>query len=229
MQKFANPEPIFRFLLPAFLFYLAAVYQYDKRYLKSLGKYNVWALVRMALLLFAAFGLFLVIPSEGLRGLFLIAAVLTVALFQILLDSTAENILLNQTLTIAFGLFFSLAAFMQYIPSFGPWYVMAVFASVFLLTRSFYEQVPRPEKTKLIGAVAMGLFASQMFWALSFLPLHFSVLSLLLFNFFYFCLTMNYYHLFHVLNIKKMQFHLLLIAVCSILVVLSTPWSVLGQ
>jgi hypothetical protein len=99
----------------------SAVYQYDKRYLKSLGKYNVWALVRMALLLFAAFGLFLVIPSEGLRGLFLIAAVLTVALFQILLDSTAENILLNQTLTIAFGLFFSLAAFMQYIPSFGPW------------------------------------------------------------------------------------------------------------
>lgn len=229
MQKFANPEPVFRFLAPAFLIYAAAVFWYGKQYLKSLEKYNIWIQARSMLLLASAFGLFLVIPSDGLRGLFLILAVITIAAFQIFLGDTAENLLLYETLIIAFGLFFSLAAFMQYIPGFGPWYVMAVFAAVFLLSRSFYELVPRQEKTKLIGSVAMGLFSSQMFWALSFLPLHFSALALLLFNFFYFCLTLNYYHLFHVLNFKKMQFHLFLIIACSVVVVLATPWSILGQ
>jgi hypothetical protein len=52
---------------------------------------------------------------------------------------------------------------------------------------------------------------------------------LVLFNIFYLCLILNYYHLFHLLNFKKIQFHLVLIAVCVLLVIFSTPWSILPQ
>ena len=190
-------------------------------------KYNIWILVRPGLLLAAGFGIFLVIPSETLRGLFLLLSVFVITFFEIVLGNFAENILLNETLFIAFGLFFGLSALYQYAPVYGTLCVAAVFIFSFLLSRSFYEFVPKNDAAKIIGSLALSLFCSELFWALNFLPLHFSVLSLILFNFFYFSLILNYYHLFHILNLKKLQFHLFLIVVCSALVVAATPWKIL--
>jgi hypothetical protein len=227
LQRFATPEPIFRFLVPAFLFIAAVIVFYDRWYLKQIGRYNVWVLMRPLLLLFSLFGIFLVIPTDAIRGLFLIASVLAITIFQILLPNQAENVLLNETLLIAFGLFFSFFAAYHYFPSYGPWYLVGVFVGATLLARAFYEFLPKSETVKFFNAAILGFFSCQLFWSLIFLPFHFSALSLLLFNVFYFCLILNYYHLFHILNLKKIQFHLALIVACNFLVLLATPWRVL--
>lgn len=227
LQKFATPEPVFRFLLPAFLLYLIIVTVYNYWYLKQVQKYNFWALLLPELLMAAGFGLFLVIHSPNLRGLFLTVTVILIALAEIILGNMSENLTLNQTLIIAFGLFFSFFAAYFYAPSYEPLYLMGIFLSGGLLARVFYESVPQPEKTKFVGAIAIGLFCAEMFWVLNFLQFHFSVLSLILLNIFYFCLILNYYHQFHNLNFKKVQFHLLLIVICSLLAVLATPWKVI--
>jgi hypothetical protein len=226
VQNFSVPVPIFRFLLPAVLCYLILVAAYNRWYLIQNKKYNFWALLLPELLIAAGFGAFLVIPSANLRGLFISAAVVFIALGEIVLGNMSENLMLNQALVIAFGLFFGFFGAYFYTPSYEIIYLIGVFLGAGLLARAFYESVPQPEKTKLIGAVAIGLFCAELFWVLNFLNFHFSVLSLILFNIFYFCLIMNYYHLFHNLNFKKVQFHLLLIAFCSFVVLLATPWSV---
>ncbi len=226
VQNFSQPMPVFRFLLPAVLFYVGLVAAYNRWYLKQIGKYNFWALLLPELLMAAGFGAFLVIHSQNLRGLFLTATVVFIAFAEIILGNMSENLMLNQTLIIAFGLFLSFFGAYYYTPSFQPMYLIGVFLGGGILARVFYESVPQPEKTKLIGAMVIGLFCAELFWVLNFLQFHFSVLSLILFNIFYFCLVLNYYHLFHNLNFKKVQFHLLLIAFCSILVVMETPWAI---
>jgi hypothetical protein len=226
VQNFSSPIPVFRFLVPAVLAYIFFVGLYNRWYLKKIGKYNFWAVILPGLLMLAAFGAFLVIPSQNLRGLFLTLAVVLIALAEIILGNMSENLMLNQTLVVAFGLFFSLFGAYFYTPNFEPLYLIGIFFAGALLTRVFYESVPQPQRTKLVGSVVIGLFCAEMFWVLNFLNFHFSVLSLIMFNIFYFCLILNYYHLFHNLNFKKIQFHLLLIAFCSLMVVLATPWTV---
>jgi hypothetical protein len=178
------------------------------------------------LLMAAAFGAFLVIPSENLRGLFLISVVIVITFAEIILGNMAENLMLNQTLLVAFALFFAFFGAYFWIPTFEPLYLAGIFLGSALLARTFYESVPQPSKTKLIGSITLGLFCAELFWALNFLQFHFSVLSLMLFNIFYFCLILNYYHLFNNLNFKKIQFHLALIAFCTLAAVLATPWTI---
>lgn len=228
LQKFAFPEPVFRFLLPAFLLYAGAITIYNRWYLKRIQKYNFWILIRPILLLAAGFGLFLTIPSQFFRGIFLITAVGMITFFQIILGNFAENILLNETLIIAFGLFFYFFGAYYYAPAYQTLYLLGVFLGSSLLVRSFYEFIAQPEKTKVVGAVTIGLFCVELYWVLNFLQFHFSVLTLLLFNFFYFCLILNYYYLFHTLNLKKIQFHLFLMLACVVLVFAATPWIIAG-
>jgi hypothetical protein len=223
---FANPTPVFRFLLPAFLIYAALITVYNRWYLKQIQKYNFWILIRPLLLVASGFGIFLVIPASGLRSLFLLPTALFITGLEIILGNLAENILLNETLIIAFGLFLSLFGAYYYLPatSFEIFYLFGIFLGSALLTRSFYELLPKSERSKQLGAIIIGLFCAELYWVLNFLHFHFSVLSILLFNIFYFCLIVNYYHLYHMLNYKKIKFHLFLILACSVVVLISTPW-----
>jgi hypothetical protein len=214
LQKFATPQPIFRFLLPAFLIYASAVFFYNRWYLKQIQKYSIWINLRFMLLLAAAFGLFLIIPTAGFRGMYLIVTVGLISLGEVMLGKEGENILLNEVLIIAFGLFLSFSAFYQYIPVFSALYAVGIFISSAILSRSFYELIPQTGNSKLVGSVVLGLFCSEIFWALNFLPFHFSVQGIFLFNIFYICLILNYYFQFHNLNLKKIQFHVLLILSC---------------
>jgi hypothetical protein len=213
-------------LLPAFALYLVAAAAYNRWYLIQIQKYNLWALILPELLMAAAFGVFLVIPSQVLRGLFLISSVLFIALSEIILGNMSENLMVNQTLLIAFALFFGFFGAYYYTPNYEPFYFAGIFLASSLLARVFYEAVPQSAKTKLVGSITIGLFCGELFWVLNFLNFHFSVLSLILFNIFYFCLILNYYHLFHNLNFKKVQFHLLMIAFCSLIAVVATPWNI---
>lgn len=227
LQIFATPEPVFRFLVPGFLALLALVYAYNRWYLKQILKYNIWLLVRPLMLLGAGFGLYLTIPSESLRSLFLILCLLVIFSFEMALGNFSESVLLNETLLIAFGMFICLSAFYQYVPRYSTLYLALVFASSALLARSFYEFIPKPVAVKIIGSLVIGLFVSELFWSLGFLPLHFSILGLTVFNFFYLFLILNYYHIFQTLNFKKVQYHLFLIAACTVLVLAATPWKIL--
>lgn len=228
VQKFATPEPIFRFLLPIFLAYVGAVTLYNNWYLKQTQKYNFWALLMPELLLAAAFGVFLIIPSENFRGLFLILTVLITAFYEIILGNFSESIVLSEILIIAFGLFLIFFASYYYAPVYQPLYLTGIFVGSALLARAFYELVPKSGKTKMVAAITLGLFCAELYWVLNFLHFHYSVLSLLLFNLFYFCLILNYYHSFQNLNMKKVQFHLLLIGLCSVAVLLATPWKIVN-
>jgi hypothetical protein len=226
IQKFAIPEPIFRFLIPSFLVYAFLAAAYNSWYLKKIQKYNFWAMLMPEFLMAAAFGAFLVIPSENLRGLFLCSAVIVISFSEIILGNMAENLMLNQTLIAAFALFFGFFGAYYYTPNFEPFYLIGIFLGGSILCRIFYESIPKSSQVKMIGSIAIGLFCAELFWVLNFLHFHFSVLSLIMFNIFYFCLILNYYHLFHNLNLKKIQFHLLLIAFCTLMAVLATPWNI---
>lgn len=238
LQELSLPKPIFRFLVPALALFSLAVFVYNSFYLKSLKKYNFWIALRPFLLSLSGFGIFLIIPSLFLRGIFLIASAAIFALVEYFLDSFAENILINETLLIAFGFFISLSAFTQYFPNIGSSlplhlslqiaYTAAAFLAAYLTTRAFYEFTPQPDAIKNASAIAIGLFCSEFFWGLSFLPFHYSVAGLLLFNLFYFSLILNYYHMFQALNFKKIQFHLALIVLCSGIALLATPWKIIG-
>lgn len=244
LQEFSVPQPVFRFLLPVFAVYLFAVGYYNARFLRWREKYNFWIALRPLLLFLSGFGILLLLPSATLRGFFLITAFFVISVVELTLGNFAENLLLNETLIIAFGFFVALTGFGQYFPRVGnltiwpllslklnfslqPVYLALVFAASALLSRAFYQFIPQSSATKLVAAIILGLFCSELYWAISFLPLHYSAQAVILLSLFYFCLILNYYYLFHTLTIKKIQFHLILILLACGVVVLATPWRII--
>lgn len=234
LQTFSVPTPVFRFLIAAFLLYILAVAWYNKKYLEAIGKYSFWGIVRPAMLATSGLGIFFFLPSEGLRNLFLLISVGTVSAFELFLGNFSENFLISEILIVAFGLFLTFSGLDFYFPGTGggnlslqPLYAAGVFATVYLLSRSLYEYTPLSAPLKNVSAVVMGLFCSQFFWAVGFLPLHYTVSAFLLLNFLYLSLMLHYYHIYNTLNFKKIYFHLGLFAACIALVLLTTPWRVL--
>lgn len=227
LQIFSTPKPIFRLLIPAFVITIVLVAFYNRWYLEKIEKYNFWVLLRPLFLSLSFFGVFLIIPNSFLRGLFLAVCIILVAFSEIFLGNFAENVVLNEILVCAFGFFLAFSAFAQDFPKSLWLWVVAVMAVVFLLARSFYEFVPKQDNVKLLISAILAFFTGQIFWALNFLPFHFSAGSLMLFNIFYFCLILNYYYMFETLNFKKVQFHFILMLACSLAIIVITPWKVL--
>jgi len=229
LQEFSVPRPIFRFLVPAILLFLGVLTLYNRWYLKTIGSYNPWVLLRPVLFYSSAFSLFLIVVNDFLRGVFLLSIVLLGSLFENFVGNFAENIMLNETLIIAFGVFMSVSAYAQvYAPAFQTLYLVFIFIATFLATRALYEFIPEPNSSKVVAAVVIAFFMTEVFWAMTFLPFHYSASALMLFNVYYFCLILNYYYSFNTLNIRKFQFHLVLMSVCSGFIFLLTPWKILG-
>ncbi len=227
LQEFPVDRPLFRILGLALLVWLVLLGFYNHWYLRIIQKYNFWMWLKPLLFFFSSFALFLIIPSYFFRGAFLLVVVALGAFFEAFLGNYSENVLLSEYLITSFGFFVALCAYNFYFPKFYGLYLTCVFAVSFVITRSFYEFVPQSNHTKTVAALILGLFCSEFFWALNFLPLHFSATAFLLFNLFYFCLILNYYFLFHTLSVKKIQFHLLLVVICSAAVLIATPWRIL--
>jgi hypothetical protein len=87
LQSFSVPLPIFRFLIPAFLGYVVLVGLYNYHYLKFLEKYNFWLWVKPMMILGSAFGLFILLPTDFLRGMFLLGSVAVISFFEIFLGN----------------------------------------------------------------------------------------------------------------------------------------------
>jgi hypothetical protein len=227
LQAFSNPQPVFRFLIPAFIVVLAITFFYNRYYLRVQNKYKLWVAVRPLLLQVSAFLFYIVLLNSFFRGIFFVVAVFLIAIFEMFLAKYSENIFLNETLLGAFGFCFAFLAFSQeYFYTYTPLFAVGIFVALFLLARSFYEFLPITDKAKTLNALLIAFLSAQVFWVVNFLPFHYSAISLLLLNFFYVALVLNYYYLLHTLSKQKIKFYLSLSAISMVLVFSATPWSI---
>ncbi|HEX3099482.1 MAG TPA: hypothetical protein VHQ41_00735, partial [Patescibacteria group bacterium] len=181
-QIFASPLPVFRFLLPAFLAYVIAVAGYNRWYLTREGvELNVWLWLRLPIFLFTWFGLFFLVPSGLGRGMFLLISLPIIFFFESLVGNTGQQLGWNEFLLTLAALMLSLFGFSYYFQLPGVLYLLGVFLAVAVVVRSSLELVPHERIVKWLASLAIGLFATELFWAISFLPLHYSALAIFAF------------------------------------------------
>lgn len=226
IQIFATPLPVFRFLVPAYVLYVAAVGGYNYWYLKSKEQYNFWLWVRLPLFMLAWFGLFFMVPSGLGRGLFLIASLPLIWFFESLIGNTGQQLGWNEFLLTAAALLISLFGFSYYFVLPGVVYLGIVFLSVAIVVRSSLELVPHEPLVKWVAAVVLGLFTTELFWATSFLPLHYTALAVFTFNILYVLWIIYYHYLYETLTRRQVQFHLILALILAVVMLLSTPWRI---
>ncbi len=227
VQVFAAPEPKFRYLIPAFFLYVAIVGFYNRLYLKWLNRYTVWSWLRMILFFFGWFALFLILPTSSLRGAFLVAGLGLIYFFESMVGHLGEQILFNETLVSAFAFSMALFGFEWYFQFPNIVTLLLAFGIITLMVRSSYAATPVSPYVQWVGSIAIGLFSTELLWALTFWPLHYSALALILFATFYFCWSLYYYYLFNHITPKKIQFHLVLSLVFIGIILLVTPWSII--
>lgn len=226
-QIFASPLPVFRFLIPAFLVYLIAVAWYNRWYLtQNETKLNVWVWLRLPLFLIVWFGLFFLVPSGLGRGLFLLVSMPIIFFFESLVGNTGQQLGWNEFLLSLAALMLSLFGFSYYFQLPGVLYLLIVFLSVTVVVRSSLDLVPHEPIVKWVASLSLGLFATELFWAISFLPLHYSALAIFAFNILYVLWIIYYHYLYRTLTRKQVQFHLILALTLALVMLISTPWSI---
>lgn len=225
-QIFASPLPIFRFLVPAYIVYVLVVAGYNYWYLKRRDQFNVWLWLRLPLFLLTWFGLFSLIPSVLGRGLFLLISLPIILFFESLVGNTGQQFGWNEFLLTIAALLISLFGLSYYFILPGVIYLMLVFLSVSVVVRSSFELIPHDPMVKWVAALALGLFTTELFWAVSFLPLHYTALAVFTFNVLYVLWIIYYHYLYETLTRKQVQFHLILALILAIIMLMSTPWSI---
>lgn len=226
LQMFASPLPVFRFLLPAFLGYVFVVALYNRWYTKKNGTWNMWLWLRLPLFLLSWFGLFLLIPSSLGRGLFLLVSLPVIFFFESLMGNSGQQLGWNEFLLTIAALLLTLFGFSYYFILPGVLYLLTVFISIAIVVRSSLELVPHEPVEKWIASLSLGLFATELFWVISFLPLHYTALAVFAFNVLYVLWIIYYHYLYKTLTRKQVQFHLVLAFVLAIIMFISTPWSI---
>jgi hypothetical protein len=213
--------------IPVLLF-VAVITTYNYFYLKRIGLYNFWSLMRIVLFLLGWFGVYFIIPSQFWRGVYLLAGVPLLYLIEQAVGNPGEQLLVNETLLSAFTGFVTLVALSHYYPLSGTLYLLLTFVFTMLLVRTSYELSPQGSRGKWLSAGAIGLIMTEVFWAGSFMPLHYSALGLIVFNVFYCTWTLCYYFLYNHLTAKKAQFHVVLAILFTALIIIITPWRILA-
>ncbi|QQS23333.1 hypothetical protein IPM19_02095 [bacterium] len=228
VQWFASPMPVFRFLIPGFLIYVAAIMVYNWRFLKSRGHYNKWLFLRLPIFLIFWFSLLFVIPLGFGRALFLLVSIPVIFFFETLIENTGQQIGWNIFLLSLASLLIGMYGFNFYFPLTGLIYLFLLFVGMALLVRTSVETVPHNTNVKWLAALVLALFSAELFWVLQFLPLHFSVLAVINFNILYLLWAIYYHYLYQTLTARQIQFNILLALGLSIIVLLSSPWSILN-
>lgn len=226
LQMFASPSPVFRFLLPAFLGYVLVMALYNRWYTRKNNTWNMWLWLRLPLFLFSWFGLFLLIPSSLGRGLFLLISLPIIFFFESLIGNSGQQLGWNEFLLTIAALLLTLFGFSYYFILPGVLYLLTVFICITVVVRSSLELVPHEPVEKWIASLSLGLFATELFWVISFLPLHYTALAVFAFNVLYVLWIIYYHYLYKTLTRKQVQFHLVLALVLAVIMFLSTPWSI---
>jgi hypothetical protein len=227
IQIFASPSPVFRFLVPAFLGYTLIVAVYNRSYLIKTNRWNVWVWLRTPFFLLTWFGLLFLLPSALSRGLFLLISLPIIYFFESLVGNTGQQFSWNEFLLTLAALILSLFGLSYYYKDLpGLSFLIATFLSVAFVVRSSFELVPHSNAVKWVASLAIGLFATELFWAISFLPLHYSALAIFVFNILYVLWIIYYHYLYRTLTRKQIQFHLVLALILTLIMLISTPWSI---
>lgn len=226
-QVFASPLPVFRFLVPAYLAYVIAVAGYNRWYLTRNGEQlNIWIWLRFPLFLITWFGLFFLIPSGIGRGMFLLVSLPIIFFFESLVGNIGQQLGWNEFLLTIAALMLTLFGFSYYFQLPGVLFLLIVFLSVAIVVRSSLELVPHTPIVRWVASLSLGLFATELFWAISFLPLHYSALAIFAFNVLYVLWIIYYHYLYKTLTRKQIQFHLILALALAFVMLMSTPWSI---
>lgn len=226
VQWFAVPVPVFRFLVPAFLAFLAALIFYNWRYLLSQSDFSWWLIIRLPVFLLIWFGLLFIVPSGLGRSVFLMISVPVIFFFETLFANKGQQLAWNLFLLSSASLLLTLYGFNFYFPFNGLIYLALVFAGILLLVRISLENVPHDSRVKWLSGLVLGLFSAELFWALQFLPLHFSVLAVMSFNLLYLLWAIYYHYLYRTLTPRQIQFNALLVAVLTLIILFSSPWTI---
>ena len=228
VQWFASPIPVFRFLVPAFIGFLIILTLYNWRYLKSQNDLSWWLLVRVPVFVLVWFGVLFIIPTGYGRVLYLFASVPVIFFFETLVANKGQQLGWNLFLLSLASLLMALYGFNFYFPLSGLVYLALIFVGVLTLVRISVESVPHPSNVKWLAGLVLALFAAELFWVLQFLPLHFSVLAVINFNILYLLWAIYYHYLYQTLTSKQIQFNILLALGLSIIILVSSPWTILN-
>lgn len=226
VQLLTSGDLVFRYLVPVFLLYLLALIFYNWRYLIAQNQYTLWLLLRVPIFVLIWFGLLFILPFGALRTMFLVLSVPIIFVFETLVANKGQQLGWNIFLLSLSGLLLGLYGFHFYFPLSGLVYLGLVFLGVTVLVRTSVDSVPHPSNVKWFAALVLGLFAAEVFWILQFLPLHYSVLAMISFIILYLLWAIYYHYLYQSLTRRQIQFNLLLVIVFSIIILISSPWTI---
>jgi hypothetical protein len=217
---------VFRFLLPVMLFYLAVVMAYNYWYLKKNNLYVFWSWVRPLFFLGAMLSIYFVVPTNLLRGVFLIFAVAFIYFLEVRVLIPSEQVLFFETLVSYFGLSMGIFGNNFYLLPKNFITLLLLGAVTYLISRSSFDYVPQSDQQKNFFSWFLAFCMLEISWALVFLPFHFTVLAVILFNIFYVLWIIIYYYLFHNLSVKKISFHMIFSTILILLTLIATPWKI---
>ncbi len=216
----------FRFMLPTMVLFLAAVLGYNRWYLKQQALFTFWSWLRLLFFYCALIGIYFIIQAGVLRGLFLLAALAMIYFVEAWLAVPSEQIVFWQTLLAYFGLCLGVFGFNFYLLPRSTLTLFLLALMTFFVARCSFDYIPRDKSKKNFFAGLIALAILELSWGLVFLPIHYSVLALMLFNIFYVLWIIVYHHLFHNLTLKKITFHLIFSSVLIIIALIATPWHI---
>ena len=212
--------------VPVFVVFMASVFVYLWRYLLFKEVFSFWLWLRVPLFLLAWFMLFFIVPGGITRALFLIVTIVASFFFISASASKGQQIAWNQYLLTLITVLLAIFGLSFYFLLPGILFLLAIFLFVAFLTRSVVGDVPHANAVKWVASLVIALFSVQLFWVLQFLPLHYSVLAVIEFNLLYLLWSLYYHYLYQTLNKKQIQFNVFLALALSIVVLMSTPWSI---
>lgn len=225
----AYPTPIFRFLVPAFFLCVVLTQVFSRSTLEHLHEGWPWAVVRSSLFYLAWFLLFFLLPTPGLQIAYMLISVPVLYVGERLVGYTGETVLVSHTILTSFGLLLAAAAGEYYFHAGSALLTIVVFTCLFLLSRATYVFVPQTPAIRLASSLLVALFATEAYAAVLFLPFHFSVVGFLAFLSFYIVWLFTYYWQFGVLTAQRVKLYLIISAALAILLLLVTPWQVVGS
>lgn len=226
VQLFATPQPRFRYLLPGFLAYVIGVGVYNWFYLLKNEALKFWIWMRIPLLLVSWFGVYFLVSEGWSRSLLLLASLPIIFFFESQAGNTGQQLGWNEFLLTLGTILFALMGLSYYFVIPGLIFMGLVFTAITVTVRSSLELVPHSNNIKWVVSLALGFFATQLFWVLNFLPFHFSVLTIIAFIALYVAWMLYYHYLYHTLNVRQIQFHLIFAVALVVIALLTTPWGI---
>lgn len=213
-------------ILALFFLVTSCIYLFSISY--KLSKNPLWYILRTGLFTVSLFALMSLLPSTFFVNSYILASGILYFLFFFSVFGGSEEILRAQF--ISSFLFFSLSLngwLNHYYRLPITYFFLIALLGSFIIVRSCYESSHLREVEKNFQAFLISCIGIEVLWALSFLPLHFSVVSIIYCLSMFFFWNINMASLNGVLNNKKLIWETGLLVLFSIVSLIFTQWTVI--